>query len=261
MIKGGNVAAQAPKQPRTENRPAAVGRPHGRRRAPESRKLACLLYGALLGLVACSNASGDAASETLPVPDSAAVNSPQPRRAVLMVGTSLTAGLGLEPEQAYPAVVQEKVDSAGLGYEVVNAGVSGETSSALLRRIDWVVQQPFDVIVIETGANDGLRGVPVETMRANIRQIIAAVRAARPAARIALVQMEAPPNMGLRYTREFRESFPLIARETGVTVLPFLLEGVAGVRALNQGDGIHPNVRGARLVGENLWKGLRPLLD
>ncbi len=225
------------------------------------RKCTRLLYGALLGVVACSGGAGDAGGGSIPAADSAAVNSPQPRRTILFVGTSLTAGLGLEPEQAYPAIVQQKVDSARLSYEVVNAGVSGETSSALLRRIDWVLQQPFDVIVIETGANDGLRGVPVETMRANIRQIIAAVRAARPEARVALVQMEAPPNMGVRYTRGFRDSFRLIASETGVTLLSFLLEGVAGVRSLNQGDGIHPNVPGARMVGENVWKGLRPLLD
>jgi acyl-CoA thioesterase I len=226
-----------------------------------SSKVARLLYGALLGVVACSGGAGDASSGSLPAPDSAAVNSPQPRRSILVVGTSLTAGLGLEPEQAYPAVLQQKVDSAKLPYEVVNAGVSGETSSALLRRIDWVLQQPFDVILIETGANDGLRGVPVETMRANMRQIIASVRAARPAARVALIQMEAPPNMGGRYTRDFRDSFPLIARETGVALLPFLLEGVAGVRSLNQGDGIHPNEPGARIVAENVWKGLRLLLD
>lgn len=179
----------------------------------------------------------------------------------MVLGTSLTAGLGLEPEHAYPAILQEKLDSAGLGYEVINAGVSGETSSALLRRTEWVLQQPFDWVLIETGANDGLRGVPVETMRGNIRRIIERVRAARPDARVALMQMEAPPNMGIRYTREFRESFPLLAREAGIALLPFLLEGVAGVRSLNQGDGIHPNETGARLAAENVWKGLRPLLD
>ena len=224
-------------------------------------KVASLLYGALLGVVACSSGNSDSASQSRPATDSAVAPAPVARRTILVVGTSLTAGLGLEPEQAYPAMLQQKIDSAKLGYEVVNAGVSGETSSALLRRIDWVLQQPFAWIVIETGANDGLRGVPVETMRANIRQIIAAVRAARPDARIALVRMEAPPNMGGRYTREFRESFPLLAREHGVLLLPFLLEGVAGVRNLNQGDGIHPNEQGARIAASNIWKGLRPALD
>jgi len=225
----------------------------------QRRKVAALLYGALLGLVACSGSAPDAGGATQAAGDSAVA--PAPRQTILVVGTSLTAGLGLEPEQAYPAILQQKVDSANLPFEVVNAGVSGETSSALLRRIDWLLQQPFDWVVVETGANDGLRGVPVETMRTNIRQIIAAIRAARPAARIALVRMEAPPNLGAQYTREFRETFPRIAREAGVELLPFLLEGVAGVRSLNQGDGIHPNEEGARLVAENIWKGLRPLLD
>jgi acyl-CoA thioesterase I len=144
---------------------------------------------------------------------------------------------------------------------VINAGVSGETSSGLLRRIDWILQQPFELIVIETGANDGLRGVPVATMRANIQRIIEGVRLMRPRARIALVQMEAPPNLGPAYTREFRETFRELARANDVVLLPFLLDGVAGIRSMNQGDGIHPNEAGARLVAENVWKGLRPMLN
>lgn len=178
-----------------------------------------------------------------------------------MVGTSLTAGYGLEPEQAYPHLVQQKIDSAGLQFEVVNAGVSGETSSALLRRIDWLLRQPFEVIVIETGANDGLRGIPVETMAANIQKIIDGVRLMRPQAKILLAQMEAPPNLGSAYTRSFRDVFPELARKNDVELLPFLLTGVAGVRSLNQSDGIHPNAQGARLVAENVWRGLRPMLQ
>ena len=224
-------------------------------------KVASLLYGALLGVVACSSGNADTAGESRAAADSVVAPAPVARRNILVLGTSLTAGLGLEPEQAYPAILQQMLDSAKLGYEVINAGVSGETSSALLRRIDWVLQQPFAWIVIETGANDGLRGVPVETMRANIAQIIAAVRAARPDARIGLVQMEAPPNMGASYTRQFRETFPMLARQHDVVLLPFLLDGVAGVRNLNQGDGIHPNEQGARIAAANLWKGLRPALD
>lgn len=236
------------------------------RRAVSARAgaLISLVYGTLLGGVACAAGSADTQDTTVSVaaePAERAADAPRARQTILVVGTSLTAGLGLEPEESYPALLQHKVDSARLNYEVVNAGVSGETSSALLRRIDWVLQQPFEVIVIETGANDGLRGVPVETMRANIRRIVEGVRLMRPHARIALVQMEAPPNMGLRYTREFRESFPLLARELKVELLPFLLDGVAGVRALNQGDGIHPNTEGARRVADNVWKGLRPLLN
>lgn len=231
------------------------------RRQCVQRKHISLLYGALLAVVACGGGAADTGSASGAVPDSARAPQRRAREIILVVGTSLTAGLGLEPEQAYPAILQEKLDSARLDYEVINAGVSGETSSALLRRIDWVLQQPFEWIIIETGANDGLRGIPVETMRANLQRIIDGVRSMRPRARIALVRMEAPPNMGGTYTRQFRDAFGEVARANGVALLPFLLEGVAGVRALNQGDGIHPNETGARLVAENIWKGLRPLLD
>jgi len=176
------------------------------------------------------------------------------------VGTSLTAGLGLDPDSAYPQMIQRMVDSAALGFDVINAGVSGETSSALLGRLDWLMRQPFDVIVIETGANDGLRGIPVETMAANVEQIVSRVRAAHPSAKVVLVQMEAPPNMGASYTKRFHEVFPTVAGRAGVTLMPFLLQDVAGKRDLNQADGIHPNYVGERIVARNVWKALRPLL-
>ncbi len=178
------------------------------------------------------------------------------RRAVVFLGTSLTAGLGLEPEQAFPALLQEKIDSAGLPFEIVNAGVSGETSAGALRRTDWLLRQPIDVLVIETGANDGLRALNIDSTKANIQSIISRVVAAKPAARILLVQMEAPPNLGTRYTSGFRAMFPDLARENSVTLLPFLLEGVAGERAMNQGDGIHPNAEGSRRVADHLWPAL-----
>jgi len=180
---------------------------------------------------------------------------------VLFVGTSLTAGYGLDPDNAYPMMIQRKLDSAGMNIDVVNAGVSGETSASLLRRLDWLLRQPFEVIVIETGANDGLRGIPVEAMRDNIQKIIDGVKRARPHARIALVQMEAPPEFGNAYTRRFREVFPELARKNGVTLFPFLLDSVAGIRQLNQGDGIHPNLEGERIVARNVWRALRPLLQ
>jgi acyl-CoA thioesterase-1 len=152
------------------------------------------------------------------------------------------------------------IDSAKLSYQVVNAGVSGETSSSLVRRMDWLLRQPFELAVIETGANDGLRGIPIETMQANIQQIIERIKAARPGARIVLAQMEAPPNLGTSYTRRFRDVFPELARQHRIVLLPFLLENVAGRRELNQADGIHPNMEGERIVARNVWKGLRPLL-
>jgi acyl-CoA thioesterase-1 len=183
------------------------------------------------------------------------------RRTILFAGTSITAGLGLEPDSAYPHLIDRKLDSLRLPYDVVNAGVSGETSAGLLRRIDWLLREPFDVVVVETGANDGLRGAPVATVRANIQQIIDRIKAARPEAEILLVQMEALPNFGERYTSDFRAMFPDLARRNGVTLLPFLLEGVAGHRDLNQADGIHPNMAGERVVAENIWRALRPHLE
>ena len=185
----------------------------------------------------------------------------RPGAVILFAGTSLTAGLGLDPDDAYPQLVQRKIDSAGLKFQVVNAGVSGETSAALLRRLGWLMREPFDVIVIETGANDGLRGIPVATMERNIQQIIDGVRAARPSAQIVLAQMEAPPNLGTAYTAGFRDVFPALAKKNGVTLMPFLLQGVAGVRQLNQGDGIHPNEEGEAIVAENVWRALKPLLQ
>jgi acyl-CoA thioesterase-1 len=183
------------------------------------------------------------------------------RRTILFIGTSLTAGYGLDPDSAYPQQIQRMIDSAGLAYSVVNAGVSGETSSGLLRRVDWLLRQSFDLVVIETGANDGLRGIPIETMQDNIQRIIRRIGSERPNARIVLVQMEAPPNLGIGYTRRFRSVFPDLAKQTGVELIPFLLEDVAGRRELNQADGIHPNYEGERIVARNVWKGLRPILQ
>jgi acyl-CoA thioesterase-1 len=177
------------------------------------------------------------------------------------VGTSITAGLGLEPDSAYPQLIDRKLDSLRLPYDAVNAGVSGETSAGLLRRIDWLLREPFDVIVVETGANDGLRGAPVATVRANVQRTIDRIKSARPEAAILLVQMEALPNFGENYTSEFRAMFPELARENGVTLLPFLLDSVAGHRELNQADGIHPNMAGERIVAENVWRALRPVLE
>jgi len=234
-------------------------------------------YGLLLAVLGCAGenrpapdsvnaqASSPGATATKDAPrtltnDASRTLTPDARRTVLFVGTSLTAGLGLDPDSAYPQLIQSKIDKAGLRYEVINAGYSGETSSGLLRRLDWLLRQPIAIVVIETGANDGLRGIPVETMKDNIQQIIDRIRGARPDAQIALVQMEAMPNLGKAYTQGFHEVFPELARRNNVRLLPFLLENVAGVRALNQLDGIHPNEAGERIVAENVWQALRPLL-
>jgi acyl-CoA thioesterase-1 len=194
------------------------------------------------------------------VESSAARADTSARRKIVFAGTSLTAGLGLDPDSAYPSLIQAKLDSAGLDFEAVNAGVSGETTAGLLQRLDWLLRGQFDVFVIESGANDGLRGVGVEAIEANLRQIIARVRAARPAARIGLVQMEALPNYGRPYGSAFHDLYVRIARDEKVTLLPFLLDGVAGRAELNQGDGLHPTTEGERIVAANVWRGLQPLL-
>ena len=183
------------------------------------------------------------------------------RPALLIVGTSLTAGLGLDADSAYPAILQRKLDSAGVAYRVVNAGFSGETSAGALRRIEWLLRDSARVVMIETGANDGLRGQDVDSTRATLRAIVRRVKAVLPDATVLLAQMESPPNLGERYTTAFRSMFPAVAKEEGVTLVPFLLEGVAGVPALNQGDGIHPNEAGSRVVAENVFRALRPLLE
>lgn len=213
-----------------------------------------------------SDTAGAGESRAAPLTDSAqptvagAAPAADGKKVVLFLGTSLTAGLGLAPEDAYPALIQRKADSAGLAVRVENAGLSGETSAGALRRVDWLLRGPVDVFVLETGANDGLRGLDVDSTRQNIARIVAKVRAARPSARVFLVQMEAPPNLGTKYTDQFRAMFPTVARESGATLLPFLLEGVAGVASLNQADGIHPNEAGARRVAANVWRGLAPAL-
>lgn len=179
------------------------------------------------------------------------------RPVILFLGTSLTAGLGLDPDSAYPARIQRKADSAGMRFEVVNAGISGETSAGLLRRLDWVLRRPASVIVVETGANDGLRGQPVSATKATIGKILERISAEQPTAKVLLVQMEAPTNLGERYTSAFHDMYPALAREHGVTLLPFLLDGVAGNPSLNQADGIHPNNAGEAIVAGNVWRGLK----
>jgi acyl-CoA thioesterase-1 len=179
---------------------------------------------------------------------------------VLFLGTSLTAGQGLEPEQAYPALVQKKIDAAGLGYRVVNAGVGGDTSADALGRLDWLLRRRVDVLVVETGANDALRGQDPAATRENIRAILARARGHSPAPRLVLVGMEAPRNLGADYVRRFRAIYPELARESGAALVPFLLEGVGGVESLNQADGVHPTAAGHERMAETVWRVLEPVL-
>jgi acyl-CoA thioesterase I len=179
---------------------------------------------------------------------------------IVFLGTSLTAGLGLDPDAAYPALIQRKVDSAGLRYSVINAGVSGESSAGALRRIDWILRQPPAFLVIETGANDGLRGQDPDSIRANVQGMIDRVRKVSPSTRIILAGMEALPNLGADYTRRFRAVYPALATSNRLPLIPFLLDRVAGVDSLNQQDGMHPTEAGAKIVADNVWRVLRPEL-
>jgi acyl-CoA thioesterase-1 len=179
---------------------------------------------------------------------------------VLFLGTSLTAGYGVGAENAYPAFIQAKIDLLGLPFRVVNAGLSGEISAGGLRRLDWSLQEPVAVLVVELGANDGLRGLSVEEMRRNLEAVIGRTRERYPAAGIVIAGMEAPPNMGPEYTAAFRAVYPDLARKYGAGLVPFLLDGVAGDPALNQDDRIHPTVEGQRRVADNVWGVLEPLL-
>ena len=183
------------------------------------------------------------------------------RGRVVFLGTSLTAGLGVDPESAYPALIQQKLDSAGLPYTAVNAGVSGETSAGALRRVDWVLREPAAVLVIETGANDGLRGLDVDTLRANLQAIIDEANRQSPPPRIVLLGMRALPNYGLGYARRFRDVYPELAKANELSLVPFLLEDVAGRQSLNQADMIHPTPAGHRIMAETVWKVLEPVLQ
>ncbi len=198
-----------------------------------------------------------------PPPPPPAVAEPARNPLIVFAGTSLTAGYGLPtPQLAYPALIQRKIDSLGLPYRVVNAGVSGETSAGLLRRIGWVLEQGnVAVLMVETGANDGLRGQDPDSTRANIQAIFDRAKALVPPPRLVLTGMEAMPNLGRDYTERFRAIFPDLARRNDAVLVPFLLEGVAGVDSLNQADGIHPTARGQELVAATVWRALGGLLS
>jgi acyl-CoA thioesterase-1 len=183
-------------------------------------------------------------------------------RRVVFLGTSLTAGFGLSEGEdgAYPALIEDRIEAADLPYLVDNQGVSGETSAGGLRRIDWLLREPIDVLVIELGANDGLRGLDVEAMRDNIGQVIERTRARYPDAGIVILGMEAPPNLGPDYTSQFRAAYRELADQHDAAYLPFLLDGIAGEPRLNQSDGIHPTPQGQRMMAGLVWAVLEPLL-
>ncbi|HJP62211.1 MAG TPA: arylesterase [Mucilaginibacter sp.] len=203
-------------------------------------------------LTACGN-NKTPANDTpqTPAQTNAAASS---KKTILFFGDSLTAGYGLDdPQQAFPGVIQHRIDSLKLPYNVINAGVSGETTAGGLARIDWILKQKVETFILELGANDGLRGVPVSETKKNLHAIISKVKAKYPNAKIILAGMMVPPSMGADYANSFKAVFPAIAEQDKVTLIPFLLDHVAGIAKLNQGDGIHPTAEGAKIVADNVW--------
>jgi acyl-CoA thioesterase I len=181
-------------------------------------------------------------------------------KAILFFGNSLTAGYGLDPSQAFPALIQEKINARGWNFRVINAGLSGETTAGGLRRIDWVLQRPVDVLVLELGANDGLRGLAVDQAKQNLQAIIDRTRNKYPRVKVVLAGMQVPSNLGRDYTSRFWAIFQELAAANDAALIPFLLEGVGGVPELNLPDGIHPTPDGHKIVAENVWKTLEPVL-
>jgi len=176
------------------------------------------------------------------------------KKIVLFFGDSLTAGYGLDdPADAFPGVISRRVDSLKLPYKVINAGLSGETTAGGNGRIDWLLKEKIDVFVLELGANDGLRGIPVSETAKNLQSIVDKVKAKYPDAKLVLLGMQVPPNMGADYTGKFKNIFPDLAKKNNMALVPFLLQGVGGVPSLNQGDGIHPTAQGAKIVANNVW--------
>jgi acyl-CoA thioesterase-1 len=225
---------------------------------------------ALLGagtLAACSSspetstASAPARQPVGTMARPAATATPGGKQTILFFGNSLTAGYGVEPDEAFPALIGQKIDSAGLKYTVVNAGLSGETTAGGRSRIGWVFsRQPVAVFVLELGGNDGLRGLPLTDTRRNLQAIIDTVRRRSPTTKIVLAGMQIPPNLGQKYAADFRQLYGELARQNRLVLIPFLLEGVGGVRELNQADQIHPTPAGHKIVARNVWKVVQPVL-
>ena len=182
------------------------------------------------------------------------------KKNILFFGNSLTAGLGVEPEEAFPALIGNKIDSLNLPYKITNAGLSGETTAAGKARINWILKQKVDVFVLELGANDGLRGIPVSETEKNLQDIVDQVKTKYPDAKLVMTGMQVPPNMGAKYASEFSLIFKKLAEKNNMTLVPFLLEKVGGVSSLNQSDGIHPTPEGHRILAENVWEVLEGIL-
>jgi len=223
------------------------------------RKISVIILFTVALFYSCTN-NKETGADSQPAPGSDSNSVAPKNKTIVFFGNSLTAGYGLSPSQAFPALIQKKIDSLGLAYTVINAGVSGETSSGGKTRIDWILKQPVDVFILELGANDGLRGIPLAETRKNLQDIVDKVKAKNPSVKFLFAGMQIPPNMGKVYTTEFKNIYTDLSVKNNMPLVPFLLEGVGGEPELNQEDGIHPNVEGHKIVAVNLWKELQKLL-
>ncbi len=180
---------------------------------------------------------------------------------ILFFGDSITAGHGIGKANAFPALIQQKIDSLGWDFKAINGGLSGETSAGGLRRVDWMLRQPVSVFVLELGGNDGLRGIDLDVTKKNLQKIIDKVEAKYPEAKIVLAGMQVPPNLGPEYTKKFKQMYPKLAKENEAALIPFLLEDVGRNPSRMQGDGIHPNAKGHKILAETVWDTLMPILE
>jgi acyl-CoA thioesterase-1 len=218
---------------------------------------ACLLLVLSFTILSCNNNSKNSAAQEQAEKKNPPVDSSAKKKTILFFGNSLTAGYGVDPSEAYPALIQHKIDSLHLNYKVINAGVSGETTADGNSRIDWILKQPVDIFVLELGGNDGLRGIPLSVTEKNLQSIIDKVKTKYPDVKIILEGIQIPPNMGPAYTSKFKEIYPRLASANNIELLPFLLKGVGGDPKLNQRDGIHPTAEGHKILAENVWEVLK----
>jgi acyl-CoA thioesterase I len=219
-----------------------------------------LLVATLFG---CQSNSAPTPNAEQPTAASSTSVAPPPvtgRKTIVFFGNSLTAAYNLKQEQGFPALIQKKIDALGLAYTCIDAGLSGETTADGVNRVEWILRQPVDIFVLELGGNDALRGLPIEQSRNNLAIIAKKVKNRYPDCKVVLAGMQAPPNLGKTYTNAFRQMYVDIAAEQQTGLIPFLLEGVGGNPRLNLPDGIHPNEEGQKIVAENVWKVLQPLL-
>ena len=225
------------------------------------RKRLMGLFVLSLVLLSCGNRENKSNTDkTLDSTDQKTASVATEQKNILFFGTSLTAGYGLDPTEAYPALIQNRIDSLQMPYKVINGGLSGETSAGGKGRIDWLLKQRVDIFVLELGANDGLRGLPVSQTVKNLQAIIDRVKAKYPDAKMVLAGMQVPPNMGAKYAADFKNMFPDLAKKNQMALIPFLLDKVGGVPTLNQADGIHPTAEGDKILAENVWVVLKDLL-